>query len=67
MNSKKPVRVAQIMGKLCAGGVESVVFNYYRNMDHDRVQFDFYYDADSTVKPPQELVEMGARFIQVPP
>ena len=67
MNSKKPVRVAQIMGKLCAGGVESVVFNYYRNMDHDRIQFDFYYDADSTVEPPQELVEMGARFIQVPP
>lgn len=67
MNSSKPVRVAQIMGKLCAGGVESVVFNYYRKLDHNKIQFDFYYDADSTVEPPKEFIQMGARFIKIPP
>lgn len=63
----EPVRIAQIMGKLWAGGVEMAVFNYYRAIDKSKIQFDFYYDADSTVEPPQELIEMGARFIEIPP
>ena len=63
----KPIRVAQIIGKMWAGGVETVVFNYYRGMDHTKVQFDFFYDADSTVEPPEELKKMGARFFELPP
>ena len=50
-----------------AGGVESVVFNYYRFIDHEKYQFDFYYDEDSTVEPPQDLIDMGARFFKLPP
>ena len=61
------VRIAQIIGKMLAGGVETVVFNYYRMLDHDKYQFDFYYDADSTVEPPEDLIKMGARFIKLPP
>ena len=64
---EEPVRVAQIMGKLWAGGVETVVFNYYRAIDKSKIQFDFYYDADSTVEPPRDLIEMGAKFIKIPP
>ncbi len=63
----EPIRVAQIVGKLMAGGVENVVFNYYRAIDKDKIQFDFYYDADSMAEPPQDLIEMGARFIKIPP
>ena len=63
----EPIRVAQIMGKLWAGGVEMVVFNYYRAIDKSKIQFDFYYDADSTVEPPQDLIDMGARFYKLPP
>ena len=66
-NSDEPIRVAQIMGKLWAGGVEMVVFNYYRAIDKSKIQFDFYYDADSTVVPPQDLIDMGARFYKLPP
>lgn len=65
--NKKPIRIAYIIGKMWAGGVEAVVFNYYRAIDHDCFQFDFYYDADSTVEPPQDLIDMGARFIMLPP
>lgn len=64
---QEPLRVAQIMGKLWAGGVEMVIFNYYRAIDKTKIQFDFYYDADSTVEPPQDLIDMGARFIKIPP
>lgn len=64
---KEPVRIAQVMGKLSAGGVESVLYNYYRNIDHNRFQFDFYVDADSPCQPSQELIDMGARYFIVPP
>ena len=65
--SDKPIRVAQIIGKMWAGGVESVVFNYYRAIDKTKVQFDFFYDSDSTVDPPADLIVMGAKFHKLPP
>lgn len=68
MESKKvPIRIAHVMGKLWAGGVEMVIFNYYRSIDKTKIQFDFFYDADSTVEPPQDLIDMGARFYKIPP
>ena len=36
----RPVHIAQIIGKWVGGGVEAVVMNYYRNIDHDKFQFD---------------------------
>jgi glycosyltransferase involved in cell wall biosynthesis len=62
-----PIRVAQVIGKMWAGGVESVVFNYYRYINKDMIQFDFFYDEDSTVEPPKDIIEMGARFYKMPP
>ncbi len=64
---KKPIRVAQVIGKLNAAGVESVMNNYYRNIDHSKIQFDYIIDEDSSCKPPQELKDMGARYFVVPP
>ena len=64
---KNPIRIAHIIGKMWAGGVESVVFNYYRAIDHEKYQFDFYYDEDSTIEPSQDLINVGARFFQLPP
>lgn len=45
---KQPIRVAQIMGKWLGGGVESVVMNYYRHINREKIQFDFICDNDST-------------------
>lgn len=67
MSFNEPIRVAQIIGKMWAGGVEAVTFNYYKAIDHSKIQFDFYYDADSTVEPPQDLINMGAKFYKLPP
>lgn len=62
-----PIRVAQVLGKLSAGGVESVVYNYYGHIDRTKFQFDFFIDADSTCAPRQDLIDMGARYFVVPP
>ena len=39
-------RIAQVVGKMNSGGVESVVLNYYKNIDREKVQFDFIVDED---------------------
>ena len=63
---KKPIIVAQIMGKWVGGGVESVIMNYYRHLDHSKVQFDFICDEDSTRIPYDEIKKLGGRVFLVP-
>lgn len=65
--NQKPVRIAHVIGKLNAAGVEAVVNNYYKNINHEKYQFDFYIDADSKCEAPQELIDMGARYYVIPP
>lgn len=63
----KPIRVAQIIGKWFGGGVESVVMNYYRNIDRSKIQFDFICDEDSTNIPCAEIESLGGKVILIPP
>lgn len=64
---QKPIRVAEIVGKMVGGGVESVVMNYYRHIDHRQVQFDFLVDEDSTRVPEEEITSLGGRVFRIPP
>lgn len=67
MGCREEIRIAQIIGKWVGGGVEAVVMNYYRNIDHTKVQFDFICDEDSTNIPYSEIEAMGGRVILIPP
>ena len=68
MNKKQePIRIAQIMGKWLGGGVESVVMNYYRHIDRNKIQFDFICDEDSTDIPYEEIEKLGGKIILIPP
>ena len=60
------MRVAQVIGKLAAAGVEAVVNNYYCSMTTERIQFDYFIDEDSELAPPQEMIDRGARYFVVP-
>lgn len=64
---QEPIRIAQIIGKWVGGGVESVVMNYYRNIDKSKIQFDFICDNDSTNIPYEEIESMGGKVILIPP
>lgn len=64
---KEPIRIAQIIGKWVGGGVEAVVMNYYRNIDHSKIQFDFICDNDSTNIPYEEIESLGGKVILIPP
>ena len=62
-----PIRIAQIMGKWIGGGVEAVVMNYYRHIDRNKIQFDFFCDDDSTDIPYDEIQRLGGRVTLIPP
>lgn len=64
---KDKIVIAQIMGKMVGGGVEAVVMNYYKNIDRNKIQFDFICDEDSPNIPYKEIEKLGGRVILVPP
>jgi len=65
-NTEEPIRVAQIMGKMNSGGVESCVMNYYRNIDRTKVQFDFIVIEGSTLPQREEIEKLGGNIIEIP-
>ena len=61
------LRVAAILGKLDSGGKKSLVMEYYRHIDREKVQFDFICDSDSQAIPYEEIESMGGRVCVIRP
>ena len=62
----EPIRIAQVLNRMDSGGIEAVVMNYYRYIDHSKVQFDFYFNADSRFPQREELEGSGAEVCFLP-
>lgn len=59
-SNNKPVRVLHVLTGLSSGGAESFIMNMYRNMDRDKVQFDFLLRSDENIYA-DELEKMGSK------
>ena len=66
MENEKPLIVAEVVGNMVSGGVESVLLNYYRAVNHEKIQFDFIVFNSSTYIPKAEIEKMGGRVYVVP-
>lgn len=66
-NKEKPIRVLQIIGNVCGGGVEAVIMNYYRNIDRTKVQFDFVVDGYGKTSLDDEIISLGGKVYHVEP
>ena len=64
---KKPIRVLQIIGIVCGGGVEAVIMNYYRHVDRSKVQFDFVVDGYEKTILDDEIESLGGKVYHVEP
>lgn len=62
---KEPIRVAQVVGPVLLAGVDTVVMNYYRNIDRTKVQFDFIMDGYDSTPIDNEIKELGGRVYKV--
>lgn len=62
----KPIRVAHIIDVMDNGGIEAVVMNYYRNIDKEKVQFDFITSDVSSLPQKEEIERLGGKIYITP-
>lgn len=60
------IRVLHIVGSMHSGGMENFIMNLYRNVDRDKVQFDFITHKESDPAYVEEIVKLGGRIYQLP-
>lgn len=61
-----PVRVLQVVFQMDRAGLETMLMNYYRNMDRKKVQFDFLMCHDGIFDYDGEILDMGGRIYHIP-
>lgn len=66
MNKQEPIRVLHIVGRMDRGGIENFIMNIYRNIDREKVQFDFlcHYGREASFN--KEIREMGGKIYEMP-
>lgn len=60
------IKVLHIMAGADAGGISSVVYNYYVGMDRSRIHFDIALTTDSFGINGEKLKELGCSFYHLP-
>lgn len=63
---EKPVRVLQVVTHMERGGLETMLMNYYRNMDRTKVQFDFLVHRDYRSAYDDEIEGLGGTIHRIP-
>ena len=61
------IKVLQIIGNMDIGGMESMLMNYYRNMDRDKIQFDFLIFNKNKCVYEDEIERLGGRIYRITP
>lgn len=62
----EPIRVLQVVFSMDAGGIETMLMNYYRNIDRSKVQFDFLIHCDYKSYYEEEIERMGGKLYHIP-
>lgn len=68
ITSDKPVRVLQVVTHMNRGGLETMLMNYYREIDRSKVQFDFLtHRSDGEKDYDAEILALGGKIYHLPP
>lgn len=62
----KPIRVLQVVTHMERGGLETMLMNYYRHMDRQKVQFDFLVHRQEKAAYDDEILSLGGRIYRLP-
>lgn len=60
------IRVLQVFGWPDRGGAETMVMNYYRNIDRTKIQFDFVKHTERRCAYDDEIESLGGRIFSIP-
>ena len=61
-----PIRVLQIVTTMNRGGLETMLMNYYRHIDREKVQFDFLVHRQDEGDYEKEIISLGGKIFRVP-
>ena len=62
---KYPIRILHIVTTMNRGGLETMLMNYYRNMNHSKVQFDFLVHREEESDYDQEIISLGGNIYHI--
>lgn len=60
------IRVLQIVTTMNRGGLETMLMNYYRHIDREKVQFDFLVHRQEEGDYEKEILSLGGNIFRVP-
>lgn len=60
------IRILHVLGGLNRGGAESMVMNWYRNVDRMEIQFDFIVHSETANEYKEEILKMGGKVYVFP-
>lgn len=63
----EPIRVLQVVTVMNRGGLETMLMNYYRQMDRSKIQFDFMVHRDEPGLYEEEITSLGGRIYRMLP
>ena len=64
--AEEPLRVLQVVTNMSYGGLENLLMNYYRNIDRNRIQFDFLTHVSIHQDFEEEIEALGGRIYRLP-
>lgn len=60
------IRVLQIVTYMGRGGLETMIMNYYRNIDRTKIQFDFLVHRYEEADYDKEILSLGGHIYHMP-
>lgn len=61
-----PIRILHVIGIMNRGGAESMIMNLYRNIDREKIQFDFVVHTEEKAAFDDEIVQLGGKIFHCP-
>lgn len=59
------IRILQVVTYMGRGGLETMLMNFYRNIDREKVQFDFLVHRDFEADYDEEIKQLGGRIYRL--
>lgn len=61
----EPIRVLQVFAQMNRGGAETMIMNFYRNIDRSKVQFDFVVHTNEKCSYDDEIKALGGNIYRI--
>ncbi|MFD1359138.1 glycosyltransferase family 1 protein [Fictibacillus halophilus] len=65
MNIGEPLKILHVVGAMNRAGTETMLMNIYRNINRNKVQFDFISYSQQNAHYDEEIISMGGRVIKL--